>query len=148
MKLQQLSLFLENKPGNVRKACRMLADNGISIETMSLADTEHFGILRILVKNWEHAKEVFEKNGVIVRVSEVVALAVGHRPGGLADILDTLDDAGLNIEYMYGFFQQIGREKQGIDSAIIVFRFDNPDIAVETLQKQDIRVLGAAELFG
>jgi hypothetical protein len=148
MKLQQLSLFLENKPGNVRQACRMLADNGINIETMALADTEQFGILRILVKNWEHAKEVFEKNGVIVRVSEVVALAVGHRPGGLADILDTLDGAGLNIEYMYGFFQHIGHEKQGKDSAIIVFRFDNPDIAIETLQKKDIRVLGAAELFG
>ena len=56
MKLQQLSLFLENKPGNVRKACRMLAENGINIETMALADTEQFGILRILVKDWERAK--------------------------------------------------------------------------------------------
>ena len=147
MKLKQLSLFLENKPGNVRKACRMLADSGVNIETMALADTEQFGILRILVKNWEHAKEVFEKNGVVVRVSEVVALAVGHRPGGLADILDTLDDADLNIEYMYGFFQHIGHEKQGADSAIIVFRFDNPDAAVETLQKCNIKVIGSEELF-
>ena len=154
MKLQQLSLFLENKPGNVRKACRMLADNGINIETMALADTEQFGVLRILVKNWERAKEVFENNGVVVRVSEVVALAIGHRPGGLADILDTLDDAGLNIEYMYGFFQHIGYEKRGADStigadsAIIVFRFDNPDIAIETLQKLGVRVLEGEELFG
>ena len=147
MKLKQLSLFLENKPGNVRKACQMLADNDINIETMALADTEQFGILRILVKDWERAKEVFEKNGVIVRVSEVVALAVGHHPGGLADILDTLDEAKLNIEYMYGFFQHIGHEKQEADSAIIVFRFDNPDVAVETLQKQNIRVLGSEELF-
>jgi len=148
MKLQQLSLFLENKPGNVRKACRMLAENGINIETMALADTEQFGILRILVKDWEHAKEVFEKNGVIVRVSEVVALAVGHRPGGLADILDILDEVGLNIEYMYGFFQHIGHEKQCGNGAIIVFRFDRPDIAVETLRKRNIRVLGSEELFG
>ena len=148
MKLKQLSLFLENKPGNVRKACRMLADNGINIETMSLADTEQFGILRILVKDWERAKAVFETNDVIVRVSEVVALAVGHRPGGLADILDALDDAGLNIEYMYGFFQDIGHEKQGANSAIIVFRFDNPDVAIETLQKRNIRVIGSKELFG
>jgi hypothetical protein len=148
MKLKQLSLFLENKPGNVRAACRMLADNGINIETLALADTEQFGILRLLVKDWERAKEVFEQNGVVVRVSEVVALAVGHRPGGLADILDALDGAGLNIEYMYGFFQHIGHEKQGANSAIIVFRFDNPDIAVETLQKQNIRILGSAELFG
>ena len=148
MKLNQLSLFLENKPGNVRKACRTLADNGINIETMALADTEQFGILRILVKDWERAKEVFEKNGVIVRVSEVVALAVGHRPGGLADILDALDDAELNIEYMYGFSHRIGHEKPAADSAIIVFRFDNPDVAIETLQKRNIQVIGSKELFG
>lgn len=126
----------------------MFADNGINIETMALADTEQFGILRILVKNWEHAKDVFEKNGVVVRVSEVIALAVEHRPGGLADILDILDSAGLNIEYMYGFSQRIGRAKQPADSAIIVFRFDNPDVAIETLQKRNIRVLGSEELFG
>ena len=151
MKLKQLSLFLENKPGNVRKACRTLADNGVNIETMALADTEQFGILRILVKDWERAKNVFENNGVVVRVSDVVALAVGHRPGGLADILDVLDDANLNIEYMYGFSQRIGLEKQGngiADSAIIVFRFDEPDTALEALQKRSIRVLGSEELFG
>jgi hypothetical protein len=147
MKLKQLSLFLENKPGNVRKACRTLAENGINIETLALADTEQFGVLRLLVRDWEHAKEVFEKNGVIVRVSEVVALAVGHHPGGLADILDALEEAHLNIEYMYGFFQHIGGNNP-TENAIIVFRFDNPDIAIETLLKQNIRVLGSEELFG
>jgi len=148
MKLKQLSLFLENKPGNVRKACRMFADNGINIETMALADTEQFGILRILVKDWERAQKVIEQNGVVVRLSEVVALAVEHRPGGLADILDILDHAGLNIEYMYGFSQHMGHETQGADKAIIVFRFDNPDIAIDTLKKHNIRILGSEELFG
>ena len=147
MKLKQLSLFLENKPGNVRKACRMLADHDINIETLALADTEQFGILRLLVKDWERAKEVLENNGVVVRVSEVVALAVGHRPGGLADILESLEDAGLNIEYMYGFFQHLGAGDVS-ESAIIVFRFDNPDAAIETLQKRSIRILGSEELFG
>ena len=148
MKLKQLSLFLENKPGNVRKACRMLADNGINIETMALADTEQFGILRILVKNWEQAREVFEKNGVVVHVSEVVALVVGHHPGGLADILDTLDDTELNIEYIYGFSQRIGHEKQVANGAVIVFRFDDPDVAIETLKKRNIQVIKNEELFG
>ncbi|MDR0611243.1 MAG: hypothetical protein LBG58_14130 [Planctomycetaceae bacterium] len=141
MKLKQLSLFLENKPGNVRKACRTLADSGINIETMALADTEQFGILRILVRDWERAKQEFEKNGVVVKVSEVVALAVDHRPGGLADILDVLDEASLNIEYMYGFFQKTG-------NAVIVFRFDNPDAAIQKLQSRGIRVIGNKELFG
>ncbi|MCL2711067.1 MAG: hypothetical protein FWE95_09325 [Planctomycetaceae bacterium] len=151
MSLKQLSLFLENKPGNVRKACRTLAENGINIETMALADTEQFGILRILVKDWQRAKEVFENNGVVVRVSDVIALVVGHHPGGLADILDVLDDAQLNIEYMYGFSQRIGLEKCGnniADSAIIVFRFNDSEVALEALLQRNIRVLGSEELFG
>jgi hypothetical protein len=148
MKLKQLSLFLENKPGNVRKACRTLADNGINIETMALADTEQFGILRILVKEWQQAKNVFEQHGVMVRESEVVAVAIEHRPGGLADILDVLDTAGLNIEYMYGFFRHPVNASPDANTAIIVFRFDNPDAAIQTLQQKGIRVIGNEEVFG
>ena len=148
MKLKQLSLFLENKPGSLREACRMLASNGINIETMTLAETQQYGVLRILVKDWERAKDVCEKNGVLVRVAEVVALAVGHHPGGLADILAPLDDAGLNIEYMYGFSQRKNLGGENADGAVIVFRFDNPDAAVEALQKQNVRVMGCEELFG
>ena len=149
MKLQQLSLFLENKPGSLREAYQMLADNGINIETMTLAETEQYGILRILVKDWERAREVCERNGVPVRIAEVVALAVEHHPGGLAEILGPLDDAGLNIEYMYGFSQRVslGEEGKAADAAIIVFRFDNPDIAIETLKKHNVRVIGDEELF-
>lgn len=155
MKLKQLSLFLENKPGNVRKACRTLSNCGINIETMALADTEQFGILRILVREWEQAKTEFEKNGVVVKVSDVIALAIEHRPGGLADVLDVLDEAGLNIEYMYGFFQHPGKHSDENNSssqasrgnAIIVFRFDNPDLAIEKLGERAIRVIGNAELF-
>ncbi len=151
MKLKQLSLFLENKPGHVRKACHTLAECGINIETMALADTEQFGILRILVKEWERAKQEFEKHGVVVKVSDVVALAVEHRPGGLADILDVLDDAGLNIEYMYGFFQRLGSAVSCADKdgcAVIVFRFDNPDLAIEKIQARGVKILGNDEIFG
>jgi len=148
MKLQQLSLFLENRPGNVRKACRTLAESGINIETMSLADTEQFGILRILVKEWKAAKEEFEKNGIVVKISEVVALEVKHQPGGLADVLDVLDEAGLNIEYMYGFFRNPSPNLAVADGAVIVFRFDNPDQAIEKLQAKGIKIIGNTELYG
>ena len=148
MRLKQLSLFLENKPGNLRKACRTLADIGINIEMMTLAETEQYGILRFLVKDWERAKDVLEHDDFIVRVSEVVALTVGHRPGGLINILDALDDAGQNIEYMYSVFRHIKHEKPNSDSATIVFRFDDPDAACNVLQKRDIHVLGSEELFG
>ena len=141
MKLKQLSLFLENKPGNVRKACRTLADAGINIETMALADTEQYGILRLLTRDWERAKEVFESNGIVVRLADVVAVVIDHRPGGLADVLDVLDDGDLNIEYMYGFCHQT-------ENAIIVFRFNDPDKAIEKIQAEGIRVLSRKELFG
>lgn len=150
MKLKQLSLFLENKPGNIRKACRILSDSGINIETLALADTEQFGILRLLVCQWERAKEEFEKNGIVVRVSDVVALGVEHRPGGLADILDILDEAALNIEYMYGFFRHPkGATANGADEtkATIVFRFDNPDAAIELLQAKKVPIVSNEELF-
>ena len=142
MKLIQLSLFLENKPGNLCHACRMLADANINIETMALADTEQFGILRVLVKDWKRAQEVFEQNNVVVRVTEVIAAVVPHQPGGLAGILDIIDAAGLNIEYMYGF--NFERE----DGAIIVFRFENPDAALHALKAKDVKIIGNVELFG
>ena len=141
MKLKQLSLFLENKPGNVRRACRAIADAGINIETIALADTEQFGILRLLVKDWERAKDVFESGGIVVQVAEVVAVAIDHRPGGLADVLDIVDDAGLNIEYMYGFVRPTG-------NAVIVFRFDEPDAAIKHIQAKGVTVVSRKELFG
>jgi len=141
MKLKQLSLFLENKPGNVRKACRALADAGINIETVALADTEQFGILRLLVKDWERAKDVFEKRGVVAHVSDVVAVAIDHQPGGLADVLDVLDEDGINIEYMYGFVRPTG-------NAVIVFRFSEPDAAIDKIQTKGVRIVSRRELFG
>lgn len=142
MKLKQLSLFIENKPGHIRSACRTLAEAGINIETMSLADTEQFGILRLLLKEWERAKEVFENKGIIVRVTEVVSVFVENRPGGLADILDIIDEAGLNIEYMYGFSGVDG------DNAAIVFRFDDPDLAIKHFEAKKVRIIGNKEIFG
>ena len=140
MKLKQLSLFLENKPGNVRKACRTLADAGINIETMALADTEQYGILRLLINDWERARDVFESNGVVVRLADVIAVVIEHRPGRLADVLDILDDGDLNIEYMYGFYHRT-------KNAIIVFRFNDPDKAIEKIQAAGIQMLNREELF-
>ncbi|MDR0522757.1 MAG: hypothetical protein LBH00_13030 [Planctomycetaceae bacterium] len=157
MKLKQFSLFLENKPGNIRKIYRTLDDHGISIETMVLADTEHYGVLRILVKNWEAAKEVFEKNGMVFRISEVIAVAVDCRSGGLTGVLDILDENGLNVEYMYGFFHSFPNNTgltpdcplPAADAAntVVVFRFENPDACIETLKKRNIRIIGEQELF-
>ncbi len=141
MKINQLSLFLENKPGHLSSACRKLAEAGINILTLSLADTRQFGILRMVVRQWEKAKEILEAGGWVVNVTPVVAIEVRDQPGGLAEILAVVEEAGLNVEYMYAFTFRSG------DRAVLVFRFDDPDAAVRTLQEKGIGVLGSVELY-
>src|SRR5512137_283890 len=100
MKLVQLSLFLENRPGQLKTPCQVLGRAGIDILSMSLADTQQFGILRLIVEDWQKAKAVLEEAGCVVNVSEVLAVEVPDRPGGLGGVLDAFDQAGLSIEYV------------------------------------------------
>jgi hypothetical protein len=141
MKMHQLSLFLENKPGRLSEPCRVLADAGINILTLSLADTQQFGIMRLIVRDWMKAKEVLEKAGFVVNITEVVATEVADKPGGLANVLAIMEGGGVNIEYMYAFTLRSG------DKAVLVFRFDNPDAAIELLKAKNINVVGGVELY-
>lgn len=141
MKIHQLSMFLENKPGRLSEPCRLLAEADINILTLSVADTQQFGILRLIVRDWEKAKEVLEASGCVVNVTEVVATEVEDKPGGLAAVLEIIENAELNIEYMYAFTFRSG------DRAVIVFRFDNPDLAIAALQSKGVNVIGGVELY-
>jgi ACT domain-containing protein len=143
MRIRQLSIFIENKPGHLRAACRLLANSDIDVESMALADTEQFGILRFIIKDWSKAKQVLENEGLIVRESDLLAVSVADRPGGLADVLEVLDQTKINIEYMYGYASLI----QG--KAILFFRFNDSDIdeVVELLQKNNILLIPNSELF-
>jgi hypothetical protein len=141
MKLKQLSLFLENKPGTLSNPCRILAQAGVNLVTLTVADTLQFGILRIVVGDWEKAKKLLEDQGCVVKMSDVVAIEVPDRPGGLLEILDVLEQAHINVEYMYAF----GTKKN--DRAILIFRFDDPDAAIQALQGHKINVVGSVELF-
>ena len=141
MKLKQISVFLENKPGQLLLPCQVLSSAGINIQTLCLADTQQFGILRIIVEDWKAAKDILEKNGCVVKLTEVVAIEVEDRPGGLARIIDILDKGRVNIEYMYAF--TFGRK----DRAVLIFRFDDPDSAVELLREKGIGVVGVIDFF-
>lgn len=141
MKIHQLSLFLENKAGQMTGPCALLAEAGINILTLTLADTQQFGILRLIVKDWQKAKEVLEKAGHVVNVTEVVAIEVDNRPGGMKEILDVIDKHGINIEYVYAFTFKRGTK------AILIFRFENPDYAVQCLQADGVNVVGSVELY-
>jgi hypothetical protein len=143
MKLQQLSLFLENRPGQLREPVEILGNAGIDLLTMSLADTAQFGILRFIVRKPEHARKVLEEAGLVARTTEVVAVEVDDRPGGLAAILRVIDDGGLGVEYMYDFGAASRAGK-----AAIVFRFEEPDRAVETLKAAGVKLFEAEELLG
>ena len=142
MKITQLSVFAENKPGHIIAPCRLLADAGVDLRALSLADTQRFGILRIIASDWQKAQKVLEQAGFTVRATEVVALEVPDHPGGLADVLTALKDAEINIEYMYAF--PFGREKR----AVLIFRFDNPDAAIARLQAAGISMVAREELQG
>jgi hypothetical protein len=140
MKLKQLSVFLENKPGRLREACGILAENNINLITLSLADTEQFGILRLIVDDHDGAKAALEKNGFVAKITEVIAVEVKDEPGGLRDILQVESDAGISVEYMYAFTIKSG------ENAVLLFRFDDMDKAVAALQQADFNVLSSEEV--
>jgi hypothetical protein len=140
MTVKQLSIILENMPGTLTAPCRLLAQAGINIQTFALADTKEFGILRIIVHDWEKAKQVLEQNGCVVKVTEVVALEVPDQPGGLVRLLEILEQAQVNVEYTYAFTDKHGGQ------GLLVFRFDNAEAAVKALQAAKVNVLGTTEL--
>jgi hypothetical protein len=143
MKLKQLSLFLENKPGSLRAPLEALAAADIDLMTMSLADTSSFGILRFIVRDPERARGVLEEAGMVARVTEVVPVEVANKPGGLAEVLSAIEAAGLGVEYMYDF----GAASRG-GKAAIIFRFENPDAALAALESAGVRVLSGEEVLG
>ena len=141
MKLKQLSVFLENKPGQLLLPCKALSDAGVNIHTLCLADTQQFGILRLIVKDWKLAAQKLEEAGYLVQLREVVAVEVEDRPGGMRDVLEVVGAAGVNIEYVYAFTFHKS------DRAVLVFRFDDPDKALEALKAAGRNVLGDIDLF-
>jgi hypothetical protein len=141
MKVEQISIFLENKSGRLAEVAGVLAAAGVNIRALSLADTTDFGILRLIVDQNDRAKKALKESGFTVGKTEVIAVEVPDRPGGLAQILRTLDAAAINVEYMYAFVQRSG------DNAILIFRFDELDKAIQVLTQGGIRVLKGQEVY-
>ncbi len=140
MHIRQISIFLQNQPGQLSRICRDLADADINIATLSLADTSDFGIVRMIVDDHEKAKDVLTEKGHAVNVREVVAVCVPDRPGGMADVLKVLDAAGVNIEYSYAFAFHKG------EKAVLVFRFDDNLKAAQALSEAGFLTLSEDEV--
>jgi hypothetical protein len=142
MKIRQLSLFLENRPGQLRVPCKILGDAGFDILTMSLADTQQFGILRLVVKDWQRAQAVLEAAGQVVNVTDLLALDVPDRAGGLAEVLEVFERTGLGVEYMYPFTVRARGQ-----SATLLFRLEDPDKAAVKLASAGVALVSPEELF-
>ncbi|MDR2861317.1 MAG: ACT domain-containing protein [Syntrophobacterales bacterium] len=141
MQVEQISIFLENKPGRLENLTRILKDANVNIRTLSVADTSDFGIVRLIVDQVAEAARVLKDQGYTFSRTSVVAVEVPDRAGGLHDILDIISNAHVNIEYMYAFVERSGR------NAVLLFRFDKPDEAVNALHSHNATVLSGDALY-
>lgn len=140
MFIKQLSIFVENKQGRLHAIMDALSDNGINISALSIADTTDFGILRVIVSDVEKAKAVLKEMGVISKVTDVIAVYLDHKIGGLSAVLDNISDAGLSINYMYAF---LGRTE---GKALMVMKPDDMEKAVATFNEKGIKLAGPDEI--
>jgi hypothetical protein len=141
LQVEQISVFLENKTGRLSEVTGILSEADINIRALALADTSDFGVLRLIVDNNERAISVLKENGFTVGKTEVVAAEVEDKPGGLHNILRTLRAQGINVEYMYAYVRHTSQD------AVMIFRFDNIQGAIEVLKKNGVTVIDGQHLY-
>ena len=140
MPIMQLSVFAQNKPGAIIEITHILAEAGVNIRALSLADTADFGILRLIVNPTDKAEKVLEDAGYLCQLSPVIAVAMPDKPGGLSHVLSVLSENGINIEYMYAF---VSRRS---DDAYMILRPQNCEEAEEALKNAGEKVLSSNDV--
>lgn len=140
MRVTQISIFLENTGGRIAEATSILAEAGINIRAMSLADTTDFGVLRLIVSDVDKAEKALKDKGFTVGKTNVVAVQVEDKPGGLHTILNILAQAEINVEYIYALL------KEG-KNAVMIFRFDNTDNALRVLEANNIKIFSGEDVY-
>ena len=140
MKVEQISIFIENKSGRLAEVSGVLGKAGVNIRALSLADTSDFGILRLIVDDTDTSLQVLREKNFTVSKTEVIGVEVPDTPGGISTILQVLDDNDVNVEYMYAF------ANPQCKNAIMIFRFDDYKKAIELLDKYNIKVIGPEEI--
>ncbi len=140
MTIHQVSVFLENKVGQLAQVCKVLAENNISLVTLSLAETQDFGIARLIVDDHVKAEETLRTAKFLVKTTPVVGVSVPDRPGGMAQVVSTLSEKGCDIEYSYAFAFHNG------ERAVLVFRFKDDAKALQVLGEAGFVTLQEHEL--
>jgi hypothetical protein len=139
--VKQISVFLENKEGRLAEVTRVLAENGINIRALSIADTTDFGILRVIVNDPDKAYQVLAGEGFTVSVKEVLAIGITDEPGSLAKALLSLHTNGIVIEYMYAF---LGKADE---KAMVILKVSDNEKTVAVLEKTGVSVIDAQDVY-
>ena len=141
MTIDQISVFVENKPGKLVEVVETLGSNGIDLRALSIADTSDFGILRLIVSDSSKALEILRDVGFVTSVNQVIAVSVEDKPGSLANVLRVLSDGGASIEYVYAFITHEA------DRAYVIIRADNNEKAVEILESRGVKLASGKDLY-
>lgn len=141
MLIKQISIFVENKPGRLSSITKLLKDNEIDIRALSIADTKDFGILRLIVNKPDLACNVLKDADCTVSITNVIAICISDKPGGLAEAMDCLYGANISVEYMYAFISK--SENQ----AYVILRVENNDKAVEALTEKSFKILTDKDVY-
>jgi hypothetical protein len=141
LKIEQLSIFLENKKGRMKKALEVLAHAGINIRALSIADTSDFGILRLIVPQPEDAQKLLKNNNFVVKMGHVIAVEMTDQPGGLSNVLGILNDANINLDYLYAFVD----EKE--EKAIVLLHPEDIEAGIEALEKGKAKIISPEEVY-
>ena len=128
MAIKQLTVFVENKQGAMVSITNILAENNINLRALSIAETEDFGILRLIVNDEATAEKTLRENGYLIKVTDVVGVKIGDAPGKLTAALDVLDKAGINVEYLYAFMARTEKH------AYVVLRVEENSAAESALE--------------
>ena len=140
MYLKQVSVFVDNKPGAIYAPCSALAEAGVNLSTIFLADAKDFGILRVITKDTEKALATLREKNFAVKLTDVLAIEIEDTPGALSKILKTLETKGLSVLYMYAAVGTSGKP-------VMIFRFDDADQALEKLSSADCKIVGSEQFF-
>lgn len=140
MAIKQLSVFVANKAGKLVEVTKLLADNSIDLRAMSLADTQDYGIMRLIVNDLEKAKKILEDNGNIFKITDVIGVEIPDSPGGMSKVISILSENGINIEYLYAF---ISRSKE---YAYVVLRVRDKEKAEKILSQKGVNLLKESDI--
>ncbi len=140
MSIRQLTVFVENRQGAMAEVTRELANHNVDLRALSMADTQEFGVLRLMVKDVDSALAVLRESGHIVNVTPVIAVKISDAPGRLAQALSVLNEAGINIEYLYAFLTRTEKH------AYVVLRVENNEVAGEALTNAGFKLVQESDI--